>query len=855
MIHRRLFLALGLTLVLATARLSSPLAGQGASDSVDVVIGPRYGASALQRLFLGDHYRDAWTSTVTLPVLDLQTFAGGLTAEHIGGGQQTISLVFLGGDGRRYSFRLIDKDPTPVLPPELRETAADALLQDQISASHPLGILIVHALEDAAGVLHPESRPFVMPDDPALGAFREQFAGQAGAISERPGDEESSGALFGGFDNIDGGTRIFRRVAESQTERVDSRAFLNARLLDVLIGDWDRHRGQWTWARPSGSSRWLPIAEDRDQAFSRLDGLLPSSAHTYVRHLVGFVETYPNMYSLHHQARELDRQFLAELDRGTWDSVAVALQRKMTDQVIDEAVRRLPDVMFEADGAFLSRSLKARRDELLNAAAELYEFLAMDVEVHLTDLADRVEITALQDGHVRVTAQPSGGSGDVFFDRDFDPTETREIRIFMGGADDLAVVGGIGHLDIVVRVVGGEGNDEVRYTNDVGSVRFYDAFGVNKIGGDRASGEIQTARYEPPPRPEGDYNTPPHSGSWTIPRGGLSLSPEYGFVGRLGATRRGYGFRRDPYASRFGYGAAASTRGRFEASLGIDLYAENSSRHFSLDVLATQLGLSNFYGFGNDSRAFVNSDSAHVLARTVSVEPRYGLALGEHADIGFGVTGLISNTHAENNPFLPVAAEPEPLYGAGLFVQAGAFVDFRLDTRDVPGAPTKGATLQLRGTFTPSLFDVTDSYGSLDARATTYLSAVSAPLEPTLALRAGGKRVWGNQPFFSSAFVGGGSSLRGFDQERFAGDASLYGTAELRIFLFRLGFLTSGDFGLLGFADVGRVYLNGASPDGWHTATGGGVWLGIFGRTNGISAVMANSEDGNRVHIAFGMPF
>jgi len=185
-----------------------------AQESVNIVIGERYGAGALQRAILGGHYRDAWTSEVRLPVLNLETFAGGLTPERKGGGQQTISLILLGGNGRRYSFRLIDKDPTPALPPELRGTAAAALLQDQISASHPLGILVVNALEDAAGVLHAESEPFVMPDDPALGEFRSEFAGQAGMISERPGDEENPDAIFGGFDNIDGGNRIFRRVAE-----------------------------------------------------------------------------------------------------------------------------------------------------------------------------------------------------------------------------------------------------------------------------------------------------------------------------------------------------------------------------------------------------------------------------------------------------------------------------------------------------------------------------------------------------------------------------------------------------------------------------------------------------------------
>ena len=57
---------------------------------------------------------------------------------------------------------------------------------------------------------------------------------------------------------------------------MDARAFLNARLFDLVIGDWDRHRGQWRWARFGDQpvTRWVPIPQDRDQAFIRYDGLV-----------------------------------------------------------------------------------------------------------------------------------------------------------------------------------------------------------------------------------------------------------------------------------------------------------------------------------------------------------------------------------------------------------------------------------------------------------------------------------------------------------------------------------------------------------------------------------------------------
>ena len=136
----------------------------------------------------------------------------------------------------------------------------------------------------------------------------------------------------------------------------------------------------------------------------------------------------------------------------------------------------------------------------------------------------------------------------------------------------------------------------------------------------------------------------------------------------------------------------------------------------------------------------------------------------------------------------------------------------------------------------------------------TYLSA-PVRLEPVLALRVGGQKAWGNYPYFDAAVVGGGSTLRGWRQERFAGDASLYGNAELRFFLTRFFLLLPGDLGAFGLADAGRVYLSGESSDTWHTAFGGGLWVSFLGRANTLSVSMAHGREGNGFYFRSGMPF
>src|SRR6185369_12730808 len=154
-----------------------------------------------------------------------------------------------GADGKEYSFRSVNKDPSGALPPELRGTAAADIVQDQTSAAHPVGALVVAPVLQATGVLHVEPRLVVMPADSSrLGQFTAEFAGMLGTIEERPENADDA-AGFAGADDIISTDRLLEELRESPSDLVDARAYLSARLQDIYLGDWDRHRDQWRWAR------------------------------------------------------------------------------------------------------------------------------------------------------------------------------------------------------------------------------------------------------------------------------------------------------------------------------------------------------------------------------------------------------------------------------------------------------------------------------------------------------------------------------------------------------------------------------------------------------------------------------
>src|SRR5256885_5666852 len=149
------------------------LAGQAAGATepaarppVTVTAGAQYRAGWLHRWLLGAHYRDLWTTPLQVDVVDLAHFGGGLTVLKRGGGRQTKSLRLQAADGHVYIFRSVDKDPTAAIPPELRATFVQRILEDQTSSTNPAGALVVGTVLGAKIGDPVEPPPLVMPGEP-----------------------------------------------------------------------------------------------------------------------------------------------------------------------------------------------------------------------------------------------------------------------------------------------------------------------------------------------------------------------------------------------------------------------------------------------------------------------------------------------------------------------------------------------------------------------------------------------------------------------------------------------------------------------------------------------------------------
>jgi hypothetical protein len=825
-----------------------------------VVIHPQYQAGAVHRWLWGADYRDLYASPVELPVLDLRSYAGGLTPTSAEGHGETQALGLKGVDGNDYTFRPVLKDPTSHLPVDLRETVARRFLIDQMASCQPAAQVIAPALLRAAGILHNEPRLVVMPDDPALGAYRQEFANVVGDIEEWGGSPGFDGTI----ETVDG-EEMWKRLRQSPDVRVDSRAYLKARLVDQLMGDWDRNRGQWRWGKVPGSKLWQPIPEDRDEAFARFEGAFNWFLRPQLPLVVKFGRDYSNLAGLTYDGWDVDKRILANLEWPAWQEVAMELQAQLTDEVIENAVRQEPPEFFAKDGARMIAALKSRRDGLPAQARRFYRYINKDVDVFLTDAHERIDAHRFDNGDLELSVRTASATGEPlgepYFRRRFEASVTKEVRVYLYAGNDKVVVTGGHHGGVLLRAIAGDGVD-VLDDSAGGGTRFSGPKSLDRVV--KGPGTHWDRRPYPPPPPNkhADWIPARDWGRVTGPLFLLSYGTDYGTLVGGALNTVSYGFRKYPWADKQSLRLLYSTKEAGFRGIYLGQFRfENSPLRVGLAALGSGIEVSRFFGAGNNTTYQGDKDTYKLEQDRFELEPALIYGPNPNLDISLGPVVKYDRTDPRDNPILGTA----PFYGEGHFTQVGASAHIRFDGTDHRALPRKGVFVTGTGRFYPALADVKSDFGEIHGDVLGYLST-RGERGPTLALRAGGQKVFGTYPFFESAFIGGktpfsllepggGSSVRGLLPQRYAGDASLYGNVEVYLPVLKAFLLVPGQVGVMGFCDVGRVWLDGEPSNKWHHGEGGGVFFTTPGRHSLASLQIATSEGDTAFYIRGGLVF
>lgn len=849
-----------------------------AIDSVTIAPGPEYKAGWMHRLLFGDHWRDLWITPFTVPVLDLHKFAGGLKPYEVGGGQQTRSLKFYGNDGQRWKFRSINKSTAKLLPEELHDTFVQDILQDQISSANPFSAVIVSELLQAVDVLQAKPQIVVLPDDPVLGEFRNEFAGMLGTIEVHPDEVgDSNDVIFFDTEKIKGTYKLFETIEEKRNDKVFAEGFLKVRLMDVLMGDWDRHADQWRWAKVEEDfwDYWIPIPRDRDQAFAKFDGIFPRMAEYVIPQITTFDYDYPQIEDLTWNGRHIDRKFLTELSKSKWDSIAVFIQNSITDKVIEHAVRRLPREQFKISGKELISKLKYRRDHLTDVVDEYYDLVNYVADVYGTQKDDYVLVERLNDEQTSVTIYELDKSGlapegRAYFHKVFNDSVTNEIRIYMLDDDDYCLVTGKVDSGPMIRVIGGSGRDIFADNSEVkgyflsitpfedaeNKTIFYDQ-GDNTIYRLGEGTSINTEKRKEPTDVFDKYEpTQIDRGvNWVaLPDAGYSTTDGVQLGGNL--SLYSYNFRKEPYEylQRLSFLYAFLPKSYNIEYFGefIDIFSDID---ILLDIKKNELNFTNYFGFGNENpfnRTLYHNNYYRLEQEHVLVNPRLRFNLSSTTSLEFGLFYEYNESKLAHPQLINSFHYSD--YGIGVLETLGLNTSLVYDTRDNELYPQEGTYFEVEGKYYNEALDSKDDYlrGKYDLR---HYFTFDFPERTTLVLRSSGGKLWGRYPFYNAVFIGGENDLRAYSRGRFSGDAAVSFQGELRTKIMSNKIFFKGDMGIHAFTETGRVFTANQTSKKWHPSIGGGLWSSFFNRKLVFSFTYAYSADEQNIYLDTKMAF
>ncbi len=383
-----------LLLILCQSGLIFLYSTAAAQDSAIAPASSRYETSwSLRKIFVGNNYRAIWSTPVKMPLFDIKTEKGGLKISKLGGGAQTKSLRLIDSDSVEWVLRTIDKDISKLVPPMFKKTVVHSVLQEMISTAHPYAPLVVASLAKDLDLHAPDPQLFFVEDDAAFGQYRPLFANTVCLFEQVAPTMHHENA-------ISTDSMLHNLFPVNNIYKLDDTTLLKARLLDMLIGDWDRHKDQYKWGftETNGTVIYYPIVRDRDQAFFYSDGLMLLQVRLFgLKFLKNFSKRTSGLTMLNNRSWLFDKLLLSKLNENEWRSMITEFQHTMNDSSLDVAVKKFPPEVYVKDGKKIFEKLKARRNGMLKDGMKYYKFLSENKK--LNKATDEERLKKILDAH------------------------------------------------------------------------------------------------------------------------------------------------------------------------------------------------------------------------------------------------------------------------------------------------------------------------------------------------------------------------------------------------------------------------------------------------------------------------
>lgn len=852
--HTAFVVVLSLSQLFATAQSRAT-----ANDSTFVAIEPGYNkVSGWHRFWLGESYRKVWAAPVKMRIFHIEKEKGGLTVVQGGGGLQTKSLRLKDRRGRLWVLRTIQKYPERGLPEKLRKTVAKDILQDQVATGHPYAALTVPPFAAALGIPHTNPEIVYVPDDPRLGEYRADFGNSVLLFEER----EAVDTLES--DNSD---KAQEKLREDNDTRIDQKLVLRARLLDLLLGDWDRHEDQWRWERIKDKNGLLykPMPRDRDKVYYNTSGVLPwVLAHQWLKsNLQGFKENIRDIEGYNFNNRYFDRYFLTALGEEDWREEIKYVKDKITDNLIELSVRLLPDTIFALTGEKIIKTLKARRNVLDKKALEYYRFISKYVDIPASDKHEHFDIENRMDGTVQVAIfkiKKEGTKEKMIYKRVFDPSVTKEVRLYGFGGNDIFSITGARKSPIKVRMLGGADRDSFYVNSDVNNstrLYVYDRSDEENVLPPRNRAKLRTSTDSS----ANSFDKHAFKHDQFGPLFYVQYNFDQGLQFRGGLVYEKHGFKKEPYAGRHElYGNYSAGRKAFLFTYTTDLKKVFGNTDLLINVLSRgPHNVSNFYGIGNETKFLKTGSKGMEFYRNrydyVNADVRLKWVLQKNFALSAGVAGQFYSSSQVNNyghylntynTFYPTQNVFSTRYYTGLV--AGT----TFDTRRNLMLPKHGVSWTAEMRAMQEIGGDKKTFGDIRTDISVHIP-VTRDSGVVLINRVGAGTAFGKAAYFQQMQLGGIQNLRGYHSSRFTGKTMFYHSIQANIKLFDFtSYLLPGSVGLIGFNDFGRVWVPDEKSNKWHDGYGAGIYV-VPADLVLIQLMFGHSAEGTQPYITVGL--
>lgn len=793
------------------------------------------------RKLIGNHNRDLWSIESGYPVFDVTEIRGGLELVRMGGKGQSNTLHLEDKEGNEFVLRSVDKQAGKIWDEKLKKTFALDLAQDQFSILNPYAALVIPPLADAVGVYHTNPKLYYVPNDPQLGLYAEQIGGSLALFEEKPDGDMSDVPSVGYSNKVVAYRDMIREVDNDIDHRVDQELFARSRLLDMLIGDWDRHSDQWRWATFEPEDKqgkiYRPIPRDRDVAFMVMDGIAPTLAkYGPFFQYQNFGEDYGNLKGLNFNSLPLTRRFTNQLTKEEWLNIASEMQKSLTDEVLEKAVNQYPKEVLEYKGEETLAGLKARRDNLVYVTKEYYKLISSVISVPASNKRERFVVEVLDANHTRVQIFKLSGKDELrekYFDRTFTSVETKELRLYgLAGNDEFLFLGNQ-KSGTKILISGGPGEDS--YID--GSPNQQITRGVLDIFETENGNEYEVSKkthLHLTSNPINNYYDYEKDYQWNryYPGYFFNYNNDEGlFIGGGPKVLRN-GFRKFPAVThylRFNYAPESGAAnllysGKWFERLGKwDIGLESA--------FLFPKSFQNFFGLGNDTNI---EDRTYKFYRAkltrYTLDPSISTTLNNTLSITLGnrlnITDINDNDDESN-----VLTLPELGFGQEELKEQWfntPYLEFWFRDVDNWMNPNQGYSLNFGSEMHVGLHNSNNTFSRLNSELSMFFPISFSP-QITLANRVGGAHNIGDFPFYEANRIGGTTNLRGFRGNRFAGRSSFFNNVEIRAELFDFyRYLLGGKVGISAFYDTGRVWVNQETSNVWHQGYGGGIWFNVL---------------------------